>query len=143
MYAGALGENAVSRYALFLVSLELSADLSERRLALTRAKEQGLDVDSVAAVTAEMTMNKALEVHSGCILLKCIFTESLMQLLPASRGPLPSTTALQPPAKDAEILLLRSIEWTTFSEATYDRALEQANHICRYFLGSSIASLRF
>ncbi|GAW01814.1 nuclear pore complex protein [Lentinula edodes] len=123
MYAGALGENAVSRYALFLVSLELSADLSERRLALTRAKEQGLDVDSVAAVTAEMTMNKALE------------------LLPASRGPLPSTTALQPPAKDAEILLLRSIEWTTFSEATYDRALEQANHICRYFLATGRVQL--
>ncbi|KAJ3988288.1 nuclear pore protein 84/107 [Lentinula detonsa] len=123
MYAGALGENAVSRYALFLVSLELSADLSERRLALTRAKEHGLDVDSVAAVTAEMTMNKALE------------------LLPALRGPLPSMTVLQPPASDAENFFLRSIEWTTFSEATYDRALEQANHICRYFLATGRVQL--
>lgn len=66
MYAGALGENAVSRYALFLVSLQLSADLPERRLALTRAREHGLDVQSVAAVTAEMTMNKALEVCLLC-----------------------------------------------------------------------------
>ncbi|KAE9401605.1 hypothetical protein BT96DRAFT_1018085 [Gymnopus androsaceus JB14] len=123
MYAGALGENAVSRYALFLVSLRLSADLPERRLALTRAREHGLDVDSVAAVTAEMTMNKALE------------------LLPALRGPLPSMTVLQPPSSDAENLFLRSIEWTTFSEATYDRALEQANHICRYFLASGRVQL--
>ncbi|KAJ3753605.1 nuclear pore protein 84/107 [Lentinula raphanica] len=123
MYAGALGENAVSRYALFLVSLELSADIAERRLALTRAREHGLDVDSVAAVTAEMTMNKALE------------------LLPALRGPLPSMTTLQPPASDAETFFLRSIEWTTFSEATYDRALEQANHICRYFLATGRVQL--
>ncbi|KAF9071055.1 nuclear pore protein 84/107 [Rhodocollybia butyracea] len=123
MYAGALGENAVGRYALFLVSLELSADVSERRLALTRAREQGLDVDSVAAVAAEMTMNKALE------------------LLPALRGPLPSMTALQPPPSDIEHLFLRSIEWTTFSEATYDRALEQANHIFRYFLATGRVQL--
>ncbi|KAJ4468243.1 nuclear pore protein 84/107 [Lentinula aciculospora] len=123
MYAGALGENAVSRYAVFLVSLELSADPSERQLALTRAKEHGLDVDGVAAVTAEMTMNKALE------------------LLPALRGPLPSMTVLQPQASDAETLFLRSIEWTTFCEATYDRALEQANHICRYFLATGRVQL--
>ncbi|KIK67022.1 hypothetical protein GYMLUDRAFT_69211 [Collybiopsis luxurians FD-317 M1] len=123
MYAGALGENAVSRYALFLVSLELTADFSERRLALTRAREHGLDVDNVAAVTAEMTMNKALE------------------LLPALRGPLPSMTMLQPPPSDEENFLLRSIEWTTFSEATYDRALEQANHIFRYFLATGRVQL--
>ena len=30
---------------------------------------------------------------------------------------------------------MRSIEWTTFFEATYDTALEQANVILRYFLG--------
>ncbi|KAF5389351.1 hypothetical protein D9757_004360 [Collybiopsis confluens] len=118
MYAGALGENAVSRYAVFLVSLELSADLSERHLALTRAREHGLDVDGVAAITAEMTMNRALE------------------LLPALKGPLPSMTRLQPPPSEAESFFLRSIEWTTFSERTYDRALEQANHIFRYFLAT-------
>jgi nuclear pore complex protein Nup107 len=31
--------------------------------------------------------------------------------------------------------LLRSIEWTTFSENTFITALEQANVILRYFLG--------
>jgi nuclear pore complex protein Nup107 len=36
-----------------------------------------------------------------------------------------------------EQLLLRSIEWTAFLEATYDIALEQANVILRYFLGSA------
>jgi len=33
MYASALGDNAVDRYAMFLTSLELSADIDERRLA--------------------------------------------------------------------------------------------------------------
>ena len=62
MYAGALGDNAVERYALFLTSLELSADTHERRLALTRAREHGLDIERVAVVTAERTIEKAFTV---------------------------------------------------------------------------------
>jgi nuclear pore complex protein Nup107 len=62
MYAGALGDNAVERYAMFLTSLELSADIDERKLALTRAREHGLDMDRVAIVTAERTIDKAFEV---------------------------------------------------------------------------------
>ena len=62
MYASALGENAVERYAVFLTSLELSADIDERRLALTRAEEHGLDMERVAMVTAERTVEKAFAV---------------------------------------------------------------------------------
>lgn len=62
MYASALGANAVERYALFLTSLDLSADLEERRLALRRAEEHGLDMIRVAQVTAEKTIQKAFEV---------------------------------------------------------------------------------
>ncbi|KAF5320046.1 hypothetical protein D9611_010388 [Ephemerocybe angulata] len=117
MYAGALGDNAVERYALFLVSLELNADVGERRLALTRANEHGLDMYRVAVVTAERTIEKAFD------------------LLPEPKGPLPSIIALpQPPTVD-ELFLLRSIEWTTFHEETYEVALEQTNVILRYFLG--------
>ena len=57
--------------------------------------------------------------------------------MPPAKGPLPSIIGLEPAATDAEILLLRSIEWTTFLETTYDTALEQANVILRYFLGTS------
>lgn len=57
-------------------------------------------------------------------------------MLPPLKGALPSIIAMQPPASDAEKLLLRSIEWTTFLEGTYDTALEQANVILRYFLGT-------
>jgi nuclear pore complex protein Nup107 len=46
----------------FLVSLELGADPGERRLALTRAREHGLDMDCVAMVTAERTIERAFEV---------------------------------------------------------------------------------
>ena len=62
LYAGALGDNAVERYAAFLVSLDLSADYNERRLALTRASEHGLNVERVAIVTAERTIEKAFGV---------------------------------------------------------------------------------
>ena len=62
MYAGALGDNAVERYALFLTSLDLSADIKERKLALTRAREHGLDVERVAIVAAERTIEKTFDV---------------------------------------------------------------------------------
>lgn len=68
MYAGALGANAIERYALFLVSLDLSTDISERRLALTRASEHGLDMEHVAVATAEQTISKAFEVGCAVVL---------------------------------------------------------------------------
>lgn len=66
MYASALGDNAVERYAMFLTSLELTADVNERRLALTRAREHGLDVHRVAVVTAERTIERSFEVGRPC-----------------------------------------------------------------------------
>ncbi|PPQ72703.1 hypothetical protein CVT24_012914 [Panaeolus cyanescens] len=118
LYAGALGDNAVERYALFLVSLGLSASLEERKTSLTRASEHGLDVTRVAMVTAERTI------------------EGAFNALPQLKDTLPSLIQRQPPPNDEETLLLRSIEWTTFMESTYNVALEQANVILRYFLAS-------
>lgn len=63
MYASALGENAVERYALFLTGLGLSVDLEERRAALRRAEDHGLDIVWVAKATAEKTVKKAFEVR--------------------------------------------------------------------------------
>ncbi|TFY66386.1 hypothetical protein EVG20_g4703 [Dentipellis fragilis] len=108
MYAGALGDNAVERYALFLTSLGLSADIEERRTALHRARDHGLDMARVAVVTAERTIDQVL-------------------------------TAVPGAEPDADALLLRSIEWTTFLETTYDTALEQANVILRHFLAEGRA----
>ena len=123
MYAGALGDNAVERYALFLTSLALSADPVERRAALQRAREHGLDVPRVAIVTAERTIERALD------------------SLPSSvRGQLPNLAKVaQEPAEEAEMLLVRSIEWTVVESETYDTALEQANVILRYLLGTRIS----
>ncbi|KAI1788295.1 hypothetical protein LXA43DRAFT_1159845 [Ganoderma leucocontextum] len=117
MYAGALSDNTIESYALFFTSLELAGVATERRLALTCTREPGLDIERVAIVTAERTIEKT-------------FT-----ILPPEKGPLPSIIGLEPAPTDAEILLLRSIEWTTFLESTYDTALEPVNIILRYFLG--------
>ncbi|KAI4519168.1 hypothetical protein K525DRAFT_258749 [Schizophyllum commune Loenen D] len=123
LYASVLGDNAVERYAMFLVSLELSSDRQERRAALHRAQEHGLDIARVAIATAEQTIGRALE------------------LLPSLRGPLPPLNAPQPPPSDEELLLARSIEWTTFMDATFPSALEHANLILRRFLASGRISL--
>jgi hypothetical protein len=53
-----------------------------------------------------------------------------------SKGPLPSVVALQQQDGESELFLLRSIEWTIFLDTTFDTALEQANVILRYFLGT-------
>lgn len=78
MYAGALGDNAVERYAEFLVSLALSADFSERRLTLARASEHGLNVNvdrmAVVTSTAERTIEKAFGVQDLCGLPGCMLT---------------------------------------------------------------------
>ena len=63
MYVSALGDNAVERYAIFLTSLELSADIAERKAALFRARDHGLDTDRVAVATAERTIDRAFEVR--------------------------------------------------------------------------------
>ena len=62
MYASALGDNAVERYAMFLTSLELTADISERKEALVRARDHRLDMQRVATATAERTIEKVMKV---------------------------------------------------------------------------------
>lgn len=64
MYASALGDNAVDRYAMFLTSLELTADAVERKETLVRARDHGLDMHRVAAATAERTIEKAMKVST-------------------------------------------------------------------------------
>jgi Nuclear pore protein 84 / 107 len=56
--------------------------------------------------------------------------------LPSSvKGPLPDLAkASLEPAEEAEMLLVRSIEWMVVEVETYDTALEQANVILRYLL---------
>jgi nuclear pore complex protein Nup107 len=61
-YAAALGDNAISRYALFLAELPVSAHPHERRDALFRAQEFGLDVTLVALSTADMCIERAFKV---------------------------------------------------------------------------------
>lgn len=67
MYVSALGDNAIERYALFLSGLDNSVSIEERRLALRRAEDHGLDIIKVAQVTAEKTLAKALEVSYVCL----------------------------------------------------------------------------
>ncbi|KAF8666241.1 hypothetical protein AX14_006510, partial [Amanita brunnescens Koide BX004] len=88
LYAGALGENVVEWYVLFLISLGLDAgvdegmrvdeegrdSMEECKRVLMHTSEHGLDVNWVAVIAAEWSVNKAFEL-----------------LLPTlTRGPLPS-----------------------------------------------------
>ena len=71
-YVQALGASAVQRYAVFLSGLDNRTSPYDRRVALTKAQEHGLDVATVAKVTAQISTEKAFRVgisgpiiHSG------------------------------------------------------------------------------
>jgi hypothetical protein len=101
--------------ALFLNSFVLSADPIEGRTTLQHAREHVLNVSHMAVITAEHTI------------------KSVPDDLPSSvEGPLPDLS------KRAEILLVRSIEWTVIGLDTYDMALEQVSVILRYLLGARL-----
>lgn len=88
MCPGALGDNAVERYAIFLTSLELSADISERRPALTGARDHGADMDRVAIVTAECTIEEALWVSiRACPRFPEMILTTQIKVLPHAKGP--------------------------------------------------------
>ncbi|KIY49632.1 hypothetical protein FISHEDRAFT_40657 [Fistulina hepatica ATCC 64428] len=122
-YACALGDNAVERYAHFLVSLGLAEEKIERQRTLSLAREHGLDVERVAIAAAERTIETALG------------------KLPSPGGPLPSLSTPPVAPSVAEMLLFRALEWTTFSSETYFSALLQANTILRYFLATGKVDL--
>ena len=67
MYASALGENAIERYALFLTSLDNNVGIEERRQALRRAEQHNLNMVRVAQATAEKTIEKAFEASAIAI----------------------------------------------------------------------------
>jgi len=116
-YAAALGDNAISRYALFLSELPVSASSHERRDALFRAQEFGLDVRQVALSTADMCMDRAFKA------------------LPKLPGPYPPVSSDPRKLSDAEQALINATDWLTFQESTYLPAIVRINTVLRYFLG--------
>ncbi|KAI9430210.1 hypothetical protein BJY52DRAFT_1232458 [Lactarius psammicola] len=106
-YAGVLGDNAVERYTLFLTSIALAADPSERRTALQRAREHGLDVPRVAIVT---------EGHA-------IETRARWTAARSRSG-----------RHRSPILRVQSIKWTVVENELYKTTLQQANVILKYLL---------
>ncbi|KAF8492248.1 nuclear pore protein 84/107 [Gautieria morchelliformis] len=116
-YAAALGDNAVSRYALFLAELPVSTSSHERRGALLRAHEFGLDISRVALGTADMCMDRAFKA------------------LPSLLGPYPPVSSDPRKLSDAEQALINATDWLTFQESTYRPAVVRINSVLRYFLG--------
>ncbi|KZV71461.1 hypothetical protein PENSPDRAFT_630135 [Peniophora sp. CONT] len=121
MYAGALGDNAVDRYAHYLSTMELSVDRKARGDTLADAAKYGLDTVRVAEKAAEMSVNRALEVLASS-------SSSSLTSLPD----LKETEEVE--LDGAEEVLFRALEWTTFQDETHALALKHANIALRYFL---------
>ncbi|KIJ51179.1 hypothetical protein M422DRAFT_223628 [Sphaerobolus stellatus SS14] len=115
-YAAALGENAVSRYALFLSEIPVSSSLRERREALFRAAEFGLDVGQVALSAADLCLERAFKALS----------------VPST--PYPSISSDPCKLSDPELALINAVDWLGFQESTYQAAVVRFNSVLRYFL---------
>ena len=136
-YAAALGDNAISRYAMFLAELPVSASSHERRDALFRAQEFGLDVIQVAFSTADMCMDRAFKVRSRLFVSVAQYSSSMLQALPKLSGPYPPVSSDPRKLSDAEQSLINATDWLMFQESTYRPAVVRINAVLRYFLGKS------
>ncbi|KAF9506540.1 hypothetical protein BS47DRAFT_1321765 [Hydnum rufescens UP504] len=116
LYVGALGDNAIQRYAVFLSNLSLDLSKHDRLVAVNRAKEHGLDVEAVAFSTAGIVAREELK------------------KLPSYTSSLPSPSDFDLQIRKEELVLCRSVEWLTFHESNHGHALRQANAILRYLL---------
>ncbi|KAF8530254.1 nuclear pore protein 84/107 [Hysterangium stoloniferum] len=115
-YVAALGDNAVSRYALFLAEIPVSASFHERRDTLFRAQEFGLNVAHVALSTADICIERAFKA------------------LPKPSTPYPFIASDPKQLTDSESALINSIDWLGFQEETYRTAVVRYNSVIRYFL---------
>lgn len=72
---------------MFLTSLELTADVKERGLALMRARDHGLDTARVAVATVENTIDKSFEVGKFHFNIHVAFSdrEALLDFVPIKR----------------------------------------------------------
>ncbi|KAL7410578.1 nuclear pore protein 84/107 [Mrakia frigida] len=119
VYAASLGEqNGATSYARFLKAMNPRATKEERKVALLRAKEHGLDLVEVAKLTVDLVMN-----------------ETFMSM-PGRDDPEPDVTDFSTRVIEGgpDWVLIRSLEWLTVSEETYPEALIQANNLVRFFL---------
>ena len=70
--------------------------------------------------------------------------ERVLASLSSVKGQLPNLAKeVQEPAEEAEMRLVRSIEWTVVESKTYDTALEQMNVILKYVLRARISPSSF
>lgn len=121
-YAACLREgNGEESYARFLRSMPPTASLQEKRTALLRARDYGLDVAAIATITVRMILHAAFDAA-------------------------PSLAPGQPDITDARVgisaddeALIRALEWLTIVPETLPEALARANEVARYFLATGQA----
>lgn len=116
-YAACLREgNGEESYARFLRSMDPSASLDDKRAALLRAKDYGLDVGTIATETVRMILHAAFEAA------------------PSLKPGQPDITAVRVQVTDADRYLIRALEWLIIVPQTLPAALVRANDVARYFL---------
>lgn len=130
-YSSALDPSqAIECYASYLVSEfpatatiggQEASERSARKQALVLAEENGIDLPAVARRAVDLTIADTLADHPD------------YDAIQASFGLLgPSSDSADGANRHQE--LVRSVEWLTFSVATYQDALIHANAMMRYFL---------
>lgn len=112
----------------------------ERLSALNAARNEGLDVEAVAFVTASLTVREELKVRLHRFLLSIAWCSDVavsfhIQKLPGYTKELPSLANIEMHVLPSEYVLCRSVEWLTFHPSNYEAALRQANALMRYLLG--------
>ncbi|BEI86919.1 hypothetical protein CcaverHIS002_0702650 [Cutaneotrichosporon cavernicola] len=118
-YAACLREgNGEESYARFLRSMPPTASLQDKRVALLRARDYGLDVATIATYTVRMILHAAFDAAPS--------------LAPGQ----PDITDVRVSISPDDEALIRALEWLTIVPETLPEALARADEVARYFLAT-------
>ncbi|GAA5990105.1 hypothetical protein JCM10908_005823 [Rhodotorula pacifica] len=111
-------QSAIESYARFLLTFGPESDINARQAALRKSREHGLSLPLIARRTVELILSSALESLPPSYILPSSGLDAFGRLDPR------------------HLELIRSLEWLTAEQETYEDAIQEANALTRWFLAS-------
>ncbi|KPV74234.1 uncharacterized protein RHOBADRAFT_54084 [Rhodotorula graminis WP1] len=112
-------QSAVESYARFLLTFGPDSDVNSRHTALRKSREHGLSLPSIARRTVEL-----------------VLSSSLASSPPSGVAPHARMIEAFARVDAAQMELIRSLEWLTAEEETYEDAIKEGNALARWFLST-------
>ncbi|BGP56625.1 hypothetical protein JCM8202_000189 [Rhodotorula sphaerocarpa] len=111
-------QSAIESYARFLLTFDPESDIHARQAALRKSREHGLSLSLIARRTVELILSSTLATLPPSFILPASGLNAFGRL------------------DGRQLDLIRSLEWLTAEQETYQDAIQEANALTRWFLVS-------